>query len=144
MLNEEWKVVTGMNTTDDDNSSIAARKTADGSVSIAYPAYGGIKIVTLTGVPEFADKEVSSEVFDNQMSIIRQSAGDDWEAMFFIISDGIVYAAYVDDCNIVTVVPSNDMTFNGDIDVDESLEFDTDEFCDVDEDLLRLFGYMAD
>lgn len=145
MLNNEWKLVTGVNTTDDDNNGVAARKTSDGCVAIAYPAYGGLKTVVLSGIRDLAtDEEVSTDVFDSQMAIVRQTAGDDWEVMVFPLVNGVVWSAYVDDCNVVTVLDNNGTQFSGDVDVDESNEFSADEFVDVDEDLLRLFGYMAE
>lgn len=142
MLNNEWKMVKGTATASDECSGVAAKKNADGTVSIAYEAYGGLKVLNLSKVSDIADTEVSSENFDAAVSAVQNASGDDWEAMIMILSDGVAYPAYIDDCNVVTVLPNGDNALSEEPEVDEGFEYEAEEFDTVDEELLRLFDFM--
>ena len=141
MVANRWKTIVGVVNTSDDVEVLAAKENDDCTFDIAYAAYGGVKIITVKGVHDIVDSGVSEQVMDYAMTAMRADAGDDWEILFFIIKDNVIHGVYADDCNTVTVLPSGDHTFEGEVDIDESREFSVDEFDEVDEDALRLLSF---
>ena len=140
MANNLWKQVEGFSNMGDDDERVMAKQDGD-MTSVAYSAYGGLKIVELSGVEDFGKFE-NTEV---DFSLVISECGDDWEVAIPAICGGVNVIVVVDDNNNVSVIPmdeSEDVVSIETPEVQASDEYDADECVDLDEDLLRLFNLV--
>lgn len=136
MLENKWKQVEGFSNMGDDDESIFAKKVAD-VTSIAFSAYGGLKIIEVTGIEDFGKFENTSADF----SVVISECGDDWEIAVPVIIDGTPVILATDDNSTATVIPmeENEVISVATPDIVSAEEYDADECDDLEEDLLRLF-----
>lgn len=135
MLNNEWKQVAGFTNMGDDEEEIFAKK-VDNVVSVAYSAYGGLKVVELTGI----DEEGTFTNMEADYSTVISECGDDWEIAIPVVCGGKTIIVVVDDTSDASVIPFGEGV--EDIptpSVESSEEYDADECQDLDEGLLRAF-----
>lgn len=136
MLDNKWKQVEGFSNMGDDDESIFAKK-VDGVTSIAFAAYGGLKIIEVTNIDDFGKFENTGVDF----SVVISECGDDWEIAVPVIIGGVPVIIASDDNSMITVIPmeENEVITVATPDVVSSEEYDADECDDLEEDLLRLF-----
>lgn len=136
MLENKWKQVEGFSNMGDDDESIFAKK-VDDVTSIAFSAYGGLKVIEVTGIEDFGKFENTSADF----SVVISECGDDWEIAVPVIIDGTQVILATDDNSTATVIPmeENEVISVATPDIVSAEEYDADECDDLEEDLLRLF-----
>ena len=136
MLDNKWKQVEGFSNMGDDDENIFAKQ-VDGVTSIAFAAYGGLKIIEVTNIDDFGKFENTGVDF----SVVISECGDDWEIAVPVIIGGIPVIIASDDNSTVTVIPmeENEVITVLTPDIVSSEEYDADECDDLEEDLLRLF-----
>jgi hypothetical protein len=135
MLNNEWKQVAGFTNMGDDEENIFAKK-VDDVVSVAYSAYGGLKVVELTGV----DEEGTFANMEADYSTVISECGDDWEIAIPVVCGGETTIVVIDDTSDTAVIPFGEGVENVPSPVVASAEeYDADECQELDEDLLRAF-----
>lgn len=136
MLENKWKQVEGFSNMGDDDESIFAKK-VDDVTSIAFSAYGGLKVIEVTGIDDFGKFENTSADF----SVVISECGDDWEIAVPVIIDGTPVILATDDNSTATVIPmeENEVISVATPDIVSAEEYDADECDDLEEDLLRLF-----
>lgn len=136
MLENKWKQVEGFSNMGDDDESIFAKK-VDDVTSIAFSAYGGLKVIEVTGIEDFGKFENTSADF----SVVISECGDDWEIAVPVIIDGTPVILATDDNSTATVIPmeENEVISVATPDIVSAEEYDADECDDLEEDLLRLF-----
>lgn len=140
MANNLWKQVEGFSNMGDDDERVMAKQDGE-TTSVAYSAYGGLKVVELTGIEDFGKFE-NTEV---DFSLVISECGDDWEVAIPAVCDGVSIIVVIDDNSNVSVIPMNesdDVVSVAVPDVETSEEYDSDECADLDEDLLRLFNLV--
>lgn len=136
MLDNKWKQVEGFSNMGDDDENIFAKQ-VDGVTSIAFAAYGGLKIIEVTNIDDFGKFENTGVDF----SVVISECGDDWEIAVPVIIGGTPVIIASDDNSMVTVIPmeENEVITVSTPDIVSSEEYDADECDDLEEDLLRLF-----
>lgn len=134
MLTSEWKEVSAISNLGEDDDRVVGH-IVNGSVEVAYLAYGGLKIASLTGVKDIPD--VSSGIPNvSEFS----GLGDDWEVGINAVVeiDGAAQICYlaIDSCDCLSCV--NHPETEGKLDVD-TCEYDSDDFDELDQDLIEFF-----
>lgn len=99
MLNEKWMITDGVSNTGESSETVAAR-VYNKNVMVAYMAYGGIKIIELSGVSDFCGKE-NVNVTDAEIS---EQVGDDYEVLLPVVIEGSNVVLIVDSMDSLTVV----------------------------------------
>lgn len=135
MLTSEWKEVSAVSNLGEDDDRVVGR-IANGTVELAYMAYGGVKIVALEGVKDVPD--ASSGLPD-----VRKfnEIGDDYEVIVAVAIDiagqTVVRFISIDSCDCATC--PDDPTVDAQINVD-SAEYDADELESSETDLMEVFN----
>lgn len=139
-MNNDWKMVDGFSNMGDDDESVVAKVGDDGVTSIVYSAYGGLKLIELTGITKVTRFDNSSSDF----SVVISECGDDWEVAFPAVCGDVDVIVVIDDNSYVTLIPMGESSV---INVEyptvvSAEEYDADECENLPEEVLNLFHVM--
>jgi hypothetical protein len=136
MLNNDWNQIEGFTNMGEDVDDIFAKKVGD-TVCVAYYAFGGLKVLELSGVDD-------AGTFNNteaDFSTVISECGDDWEIAIPVVCGANSVIVVVDDMGDTTAVPFG----TGEVVdvkvpiVEASSEYDVDELGELDDELLAAF-----
>ena len=140
MEKERWTVVCGTSKLGEDNSDTVGGILHEELCQVAYPAYAGLKVLTLTGIKDIAEGSLDrSDLF-----AIEEVVGDFWDVAFRADTKDKTVLVVVNECDGVTLIDlfTGKEIPNSTVEVDCSEEFDASEYGDLEEDLLYLYDYL--
>jgi hypothetical protein len=140
MLRNEWTQVVGFANMGEDDESIFAKASGD-FVQVAFTAYGGLKVIEISGIEDFSNFMNTEKDF----STIISECGDDWEVALPVVCAGQKIILVVDDLGDITAIPlcdGDNVPVSLPAEVTNMGEYDADEMEELDEDLLRKFNLV--
>lgn len=140
MEKENWAVICGTSNLGEDNSDTVCAIMHEELCQVSYPAYAGLKILTLTGITDIAEGNIDRQ----DLEAVSNAVGDFWDVVFRAETKDKVVLVVVNECEGVTLIDlfTGEEIENKTVEVDCAEEYDATMYGEVDEDLLYLYDYL--